>query len=80
MTREGAQQPGDETRSGGCGAKVKKVKKVEKVEKVEKFIACREQVPWSCYLVAFYLGYTRNVFNVACSVPKCDFRTENAPK
>ncbi len=51
MMREGAQHPGDETRSGGCGAKVEKV---EKMEKVEKFIACRGQVPWSCYLVAFH--------------------------
>ena len=56
MVREGAQQPGDETRSGGSGAKVEKVEKVlvgkvekvekvlvgkvEKVEKVEKLNAC----------------------------------------
>ncbi len=40
MTREGARQPGAETRS---------------VEKVEKLIACNGQVqPWSCYLVAFH--------------------------
>ena len=43
--REGAQQPGDESRSGGSEAKVEKVEKVlvgkvEKVEKVEKLNAC----------------------------------------
>ena len=42
MTREGARQPGAETRS------------VEKVEKVEKLIACNGQVLWSCYLADFH--------------------------
>jgi hypothetical protein len=56
MTREGEQQPGDETRSWGCGAKVEKMEKVEKVEKLElnKFISCCGQVSWNCYLVAFH--------------------------
>ncbi len=50
MAREGVQQPGDESRSGGCGAKVVKVEKVEKVDKVEKaekLIACRGQAATS---------------------------------
>ena len=47
VAREGAQQPGDETRSGGSGAKVEKVEKcfVGKVEKVEKcFVGKVEKV------------------------------------
>ncbi len=50
--------------------------KVEKVEKVVKLILFGGQAIWICYLVAFHL-YSRNVLNVACSVPKRDFGTEN---
>ncbi len=58
---------------------MEKMETVEKVEKVEIFIACwagaMELLPRG-----LSLGNTRNVLNVACSVPKCDFGTENAPE
>ena len=52
------------------------VGKVEKVEKLIVFLAGAEEL----LPRGLSSGNTRNVVNVACSVPKCDFGTENAPE